>query len=248
MKKIELLGKSYTALNTVSLLDLISSAVESDSKQVCLASINMHALALLRKDRVLTEYYERTEYIYLDGMPIIWMLKLLGTDINSSYRITVLDWYRDFFNLANLKQYTVGILGAQKSVIDKACGVLRDQFDNVTFLSHHGYIGDEEVPEFLLNNHIDILLVGMGMPKEEIWILNNLSNLNVNVIIPVGGYFDYIAGETYTPPRWSGRVGLEWLFRLISSPKRLAHRYLIEPWPVIVDFVIEMKTKKRFKK
>jgi N-acetylglucosaminyldiphosphoundecaprenol N-acetyl-beta-D-mannosaminyltransferase len=243
MKKIELSGKSYTALSRHSLANLISNTVESNSEQVCLASINMHALAVLRREPLFNKYYEQTNYIYLDGMPIIWMLKLLGVEIDSNYRITVLDWHEDFFELANEKNFTVAMLGGKKSVVIKACDRLSAQFENVTFLSHHGYIDNKEVPEFLISNEVDVLLVGMGMPKEEIWILNNRSKLNAKVIIPVGGYFDYVAGETYTPPRWSGRLGLEWLFRLVSSPKRLARRYLVEPWPVMLDFLKELKSK-----
>ncbi|MFT4629243.1 MAG: N-acetylglucosaminyldiphosphoundecaprenol N-acetyl-beta-D-mannosaminyltransferase [Cryomorphaceae bacterium] len=245
MKKIELSRKSYTALNRHSLTSLISNTVESNAEQVCLASINMHALAVLRKDPLFSKYYEQTNYIYLDGMPIIWMLKLLGVQIGSDYRITVLDWHKDFFKLANRKHFTVAMLGGQKSVVNKASDRLRAQFDQVTFLPHHGYINYDEVPEFLINTQVDVLLVGMGMPKEEIWILRNASKLNVKVIIPVGGYFDYVAGETYTPPRWSGRIGLEWLFRLFSSPKRLTHRYFIEPWPVLLDFLKELKSNER---
>jgi len=79
----------------------------------------------------------------------------------------------------------------------------------------------------------DVLFVGMGMPRQESWILDNLDGLGGRVIFSVGAAFDYEAGAIPTPPRWTGRVGLEWLFRLASEPRRLFSRYLIEPWSLI---------------
>ena len=75
-----------------------------------------------------------------------------------------------------------------------------------------------------------ILFVGMGMPRQELWILDNLDALPDCAIFSVGAAFDYEAGEQKAAPRWMGRMGIEWLFRLVHDPKRLARRYLIEPW------------------
>jgi N-acetylglucosaminyldiphosphoundecaprenol N-acetyl-beta-D-mannosaminyltransferase len=76
----------------------------------------------------------------------------------------------------------------------------------------------------------DVLFVGMGMPRQELWILNNLDALPNSVIFSVGAAFDYEAGAQAEAPRWMGRMGIEWLFRLVHDPRRLARRYLIEPW------------------
>jgi N-acetylglucosaminyldiphosphoundecaprenol N-acetyl-beta-D-mannosaminyltransferase len=76
----------------------------------------------------------------------------------------------------------------------------------------------------------DVLLVGMGMPRQEHWIMDNLDRLGSTVLLPCGASIDYVAGEIPTPPRWAGRWGLEWLYRLLAEPGRLWKRYLIEPW------------------
>ena len=65
----------------------------------------------------------------------------------------------------------------------------------------------------------DLLMVGMGMPRQEIWTQENFARLNADVILSsIGAAFDYIAGAVPTPPRWSGRMGLEWFFRLAHEP------------------------------
>jgi N-acetylglucosaminyldiphosphoundecaprenol N-acetyl-beta-D-mannosaminyltransferase len=85
-----------------------------------------------------------------------------------------------------------------------------------------------------------ILMVGMGMPRQEHWILDNLDEIEVRVILTAGACMDYVAGAVPTPPRWMGRWGLEWLFRLGSDPTRLWRRYLIEPWFVFRLFIRDL--------
>src|SRR5690606_21110319 len=75
-----------------------------------------------------------------------------------------------------------------------------------------------------------ILIVGMGMPRQEIWVYENRSSLSATVILTAGACMDYIAGAVPVPPRWLGPIGLEWAYRLATNPRRLATRYLLEPW------------------
>jgi N-acetylglucosaminyldiphosphoundecaprenol N-acetyl-beta-D-mannosaminyltransferase len=76
-------------------------------------------------------------------------------------------------------------------------------------------------------------MVGMGMPRQELWIEANLNAIQANIILATGAVLDYVAGVIPTPPRWSGPLGLEWAFRLAAEPRRLASRYLIEPWTLV---------------
>ncbi|WP_366908942.1 WecB/TagA/CpsF family glycosyltransferase [Nesterenkonia sp.] len=75
----------------------------------------------------------------------------------------------------------------------------------------------------------DVLLIGMGMPLQERVAAQLAQLTDVPVIAAVGGAIDQISGAQPLAPRWLGRLGLEWLFRLLSDPRRLAHRYLVEP-------------------
>jgi N-acetylglucosaminyldiphosphoundecaprenol N-acetyl-beta-D-mannosaminyltransferase len=92
-----------------------------------------------------------------------------------------------------------------------------------------------------------VLFVGMGMPRQEIWILDNQTSLNANAILPAGALMDYMAGEIPTPPRWLASLYLEWLYRLISEPARLWRRYLVEPWFVlgqVLRYQIKFRSRK----
>ena len=78
------------------------------------------------------------------------------------------------------------------------------------------------------------------MPRQEFWTQENYARLDAHVILSSNGAaFDYIAGAVPTPPRWSGRLGLEWMFRLAHEPRRLFSRYLIEPWYILLLLLLD---------
>ena len=76
----------------------------------------------------------------------------------------------------------------------------------------------------------DLVIVGMGMPRQEKWLYENKDKLQAGVIITCGAAMEYFAGTVKTPPRWMGRSGMEWLFRFVENPKKFWFRYMIEPW------------------
>ena len=78
-----------------------------------------------------------------------------------------------------------------------------------------------------------ILFVGMGMPRQEIWTLENHKAYGPAATFTVGGAFDYEAGVQKAAPRWMGPMGMEWLFRLMVDPQRLFSRYCVEPWSLV---------------
>jgi N-acetylglucosaminyldiphosphoundecaprenol N-acetyl-beta-D-mannosaminyltransferase len=74
----------------------------------------------------------------------------------------------------------------------------------------------------------DYVWVGLGMPKQEKWMASHVGKIHATALIGVGAAFDFHAGTKPRAPRWMQRSGFEWLFRLVSEPRRLAHRYLID--------------------
>ena len=73
----------------------------------------------------------------------------------------------------------------------------------------------------------NILILGMGMPKQEIWIMDNIDKLDVNIILTGGAVFDYVSGKAKMTPDFYYKYKIEWLYRFIQEPKRLFNRYII---------------------
>src|SRR5690606_25524795 len=111
---------------------------------------------------------------------------------------------------------------------------------------HHGYFDAEGAANAALLGAIaafdpDVVLVGMGMPRQELWIIDNRPALKRGVLFPVGAAFDYEAGVQRAAPRVLGALGVEWLFRLAAQPRRLAFRYLVEPWFLLPAAVADLR-------
>jgi N-acetylglucosaminyldiphosphoundecaprenol N-acetyl-beta-D-mannosaminyltransferase len=73
----------------------------------------------------------------------------------------------------------------------------------------------------------------MGMGRQEEWLLDNLEDLDVATIITVGSVMKLLSGELRTPPRWTGRLGIEWLCRFVQQPRATFRRYYVEPWRIV---------------
>jgi N-acetylglucosaminyldiphosphoundecaprenol N-acetyl-beta-D-mannosaminyltransferase len=95
---------------------------------------------------------------------------------------------------------------------------------------------DEAIIQRINDSRTDIIWVGIGSPKQEYWMAAHLGRLDVPVMIGVGAAFDFLAGVKKQAPRWIQRSGFEWLFRLITEPRRLWRRYLM----VVPLFVVYM--------
>src|SRR5690606_16297405 len=145
-------------------------------------------------------------------------------------------WREEFWRLADACGWRVFYLGGAPGVAEEACRRLARRWPRVAFAARDGLSTDADDAEVVSQINAlapDIHLVGMCMPRQETWILKSRRAIRRGVLFNVGAAFDYEAGAQATAPRWAGRLGLEWLFRLIGQPRRLAYRYLIEPWSLL---------------
>lgn len=233
----EVLGCRVNAVSAGALTDVLEDAVKS--REPCIiAHHNLHSVYLCHHDPDLPRFYRSAKYAHVDGMGLVVLARLLGVPLNGSERVTYVDWLPLLLERAWERNWRVFYLGSKPGVAGKAAEELRRRFTGLRITTSHGYFDiegeeNERVLQVIRKFAPDILLVGMGMPRQEKWILNNWKNLGSAVTLPCGAALDYIAGEIPTPPRWAGRLCLEWLFRLISEPGRLWKRYLIEPWHIL---------------
>jgi N-acetylglucosaminyldiphosphoundecaprenol N-acetyl-beta-D-mannosaminyltransferase len=208
------------------------------SKRI-IASLNLHSVYLSHKDKKIKSFFD-ISYKRADGMPIILWGKLLGFPFSRNQRVTWVDWMDPFMNYVQKNKWKIFYLGSKPEIANSAIVKLRKKFPDIEIVYHDGYFNvSKEHPENkqvladITKEKPDILLVGMGMPRQEHWIYDNYSNINVKVIITCGAAMEYVAGYVTLPPRWMGRLCLEWLYRLSENPLRFFTRYLIEPWFII---------------
>lgn len=243
-----LLGVRINPLAIRELNALISEMVNSD-KHCIIANQNLHSIYIYHHDLKMQTFSTRAQYMHVDGMPIILLGKLLGYPLRQKHRVTYVDWIDPLMAEATSQGWRLFYLGSKPDVVECGANILREKFPGLQIMTANGYfdatvdsVENHKIIEKINAYQPDVLMVGMGMPRQEHWILDNLECLNANVILTCGACMDYIAGAIPTPPRWMGRVGLEWLYRLCSEPKRLWQRYLIEPWFIAKLFLQEIWT------
>lgn len=202
-----------------------------------MVSQNLHSVYQFHHDDELRKMQSRASYIRIDGLPLVIFGRLLGYPIGGHHRTGWMDWLDPFMTEATASQWRIFYLGSEPNVAERGESELRRRYPNLPLMVHHGHFdmseaGDDNrsVVEAINTFGADVVIVGMGMPRQERWILANEDKINASVFLTAGACLDYVAGAIPIPPRWLGRIGLEWLFRLVSEPKRLWKRYLLEPW------------------
>jgi N-acetylglucosaminyldiphosphoundecaprenol N-acetyl-beta-D-mannosaminyltransferase len=234
--EIRALGLRFHPMTKSTLLDQMFKPRASGERMI-VGGANLHGLYVNHHSADYDALLQKPEtVVIIDGMPVIWMLRLLGHTVDRSHRITWVDWFEDALARAAHEGRAVFILGHTPQILAEGLAKARAKWPSLRIDGTHGFfaIGDnapdaraaiETVNAFAP----DILIVGMGMPRQEIFTLRFGSRLNAPVIGLGGAAFAYFAGFEPTPPRWMGRWGLEWSHRLFADPRRMAFRYLIEP-------------------
>lgn len=166
-----------------------------------------------------------------DGMPIVWIGKAKGADIERTYGPDLLQAMSELSQDKGYKHYFYG--GTKKS-IELFVARMKEMYPRMNIVGaiappfrKINEIESDEILAQINGLKPDILWVGLGSPKQDFWMYNHRDKLDVSVIVGVGAAFDFLAGIKKQAPKWMQRSGLEWLFRLCSEPNRLWRRYLI---------------------
>ncbi len=206
-----------------------------------IANHNAHSIYLTKKNPEFAAFFERADLIEVDSTPLIFFTRVLGLHSRRFHRCTYLDWRDHFWSVAARKRWRVFYLGGAPGVAAEAAERLAVRYPGVEISTRDGFFDmsansaeNAAVVKQIADVEPHILFVGMGMPRQEIWIHRNQPLLPPTVTLSVGAAFDYEAGVQSAAPRWMGGLGIEWLFRLVGDPKRLFARYCIEPWWLVL--------------
>jgi N-acetylglucosaminyldiphosphoundecaprenol N-acetyl-beta-D-mannosaminyltransferase len=234
--RVRLLGGVVDPITPAEMLAATEAFVAGGGTAV-IANHNSHSLFLLPRTPALRAFFEDADLVQIDSLPMILWGRLMGLPVGREHRSTYLDWREDFWATAREQGWRVFHIGGARGVGEKAAAEIRRRFPGVNLAERNGFfdIDPTSADSVALRDDIaafdpDIILVGMGMPRQEAWIAANRPLIERGVFFPVGAAFDYEAGVQSAAPRWTGKLGVEWLYRLLSQPRRLAFRYLVEPW------------------
>jgi N-acetylglucosaminyldiphosphoundecaprenol N-acetyl-beta-D-mannosaminyltransferase len=191
--------------------------------------VNVAKLVRAREDRNLHRIIEEADLVGVDGMALVWYSKLLPECLPE--KVSGIDIMMNMFRTGNDERWSFYFLGATEQVIQRTVGNFKRDYRNAIVAgSRNGYFKMDDEPhivEEIGRSGANILLIGFGSPRKEMFVEQWKGQFGVNVIHGVGGSFDVYAGVTKRAPTWMQSAGLEWLYRLVQEPVRLFSRYAV---------------------
>lgn len=233
MSRMKFLNTEVDNLSMEESIEFIERII-IDRKPSYVVTPNVDHIVKLEDDIEFREVYEDADLILTDGMPLIWISKLLKKPIKE--KVSGSDLFPEICKMASRKGYGIFLLGAAEGVAAKAAENLTDKYEGLnivgTYSPSYGFEKNQEeingIIRMINNCKPDILAVGLGAPKQEKFICKYKNQLNVPISLAIGASIDFEAGNVKRAPIWMQKCGLEWFYRFLSEPKRMFKRYFID--------------------
>lgn len=195
---------------------------------------NVDHIVRLENDDELADAYRSADLILADGKPLLWIAKLYGKPILE--KISGSDLFPALCEVAAEQGLTMFFFGAGPGIADRAAINLTRRFPGLKIIGtaspDYGFENDPlkvaDAIRRINSADPDILIVGLGCPKQEKFIYRNRSRIKARLLLGLGASLDFEAGKVKRAPRWMSSCGLEWLYRMFQDPKRLVKRYLVD--------------------
>ena len=204
---------------------------------------NLDHLVLLQRDNEFREAYEKASLVLADGMPIVWMSNIArrANDKPLKERVAGSDLFWELVQASATTGLRLFFLGGAPGAADEARDEAEKRFPGCNICGTYCPPKDTfptDAEQARIENLIrdaapDVLLVGLGAPKQEKWILRRKARLGVPVSIGVGGTFEMAAGRVRRAPKWIQKLGMEWAYRMVQDPARLWKRYIANDLPFL---------------
>jgi N-acetylglucosaminyldiphosphoundecaprenol N-acetyl-beta-D-mannosaminyltransferase len=219
--------------------------VDDKGRYVCVS--NVHMCMEVFDNPGFAAVVNGSDLTVADGKPIAMAQRALG--YKKAQQVRGEDFTLELCKEAEEQGFSVGFFGATDELLAQLKVVLYQRFPKLhiayVFAPPFRQITDEEDAKYIeaINSSgISVLFVGLGCPKQEVWMAKHNDDLNC-VMLGVGAAFDFIAGNKTHTPNWMQSSGLEWLFRLFSEPKRLWKRYLKQNPRFVYYFTLQLLGK-----
>lgn len=225
------LGVRISAVNLKSATGLIQKAIEEGKKEyVCVR--DAHGVVRCQTDPELRSVHNRAFLVTPDGMPLVWALKHAGH--SESGRVYGPDLMLSVFQAGSSKGLRHFIYGATAKTLEQLQARLLARFPEARIAGSYAppfrelsQQEEADIADRINRSGADIIWVGLGSPKQELWMARMRERLDASMLIGVGAAFDFHAGLKRQAPKIIQRSGFEWAFRLLCEPRRLWRRYAV---------------------
>ena len=236
-----ILGVPINNVNLNEALGLVLLYLEHNEKKIIFTP-NPEFIMNALNDKDFMEILNKSNLNIPDGIGVVIGAKMLGYNIRE--RVPGFDLIQGIFYKIKNTDKTVYFLGASEETIVAAKNMMEKKYKGLKIVgTHNGYFTEEEgniIIDEINSLSPDLLLVGLGSPRQEKWIYGNKDKLNVKVMIGVGGSFDVMSGNVKRAPKIFIKLNLEWFYRLITQPTRFKRMLKL---PLFIIEVLKYKIK-----
>jgi N-acetylglucosaminyldiphosphoundecaprenol N-acetyl-beta-D-mannosaminyltransferase len=229
-KTAEVLGVRLALTDYDRTMDWMDSVVATREKAY-LSAAAVHLVMVAQEDRPTRHAVDDATLIVPDGQPLVWALRSLGHEASRVYGPDLMAKYCERSASTGTRMYLYG--GRNQGALVELALRLRRRYPGLQIVG--GYsppfreLTDDEqawVVEDINRSQADVVWVGIGQPKQEVWMREFRDRLEAPMLVGVGAAFDFHAGLVPQAPPWMQALGLEWVFRLAQEPRRLWRRYV----------------------
>ena len=233
MKQQYIKGIPFCSLGYKQVVNILKGwLAEKNEKPRFIVTANPEIVISAKETSVESVHFKNillsADLITADGIGVILGSKILNGHLKE--RVTGADLTYDLIDYCNQNSYRVFLFGAAPENNEKAIEKLKVSFPHAVFKGQHGFVGKEQIEEVkdqIKQFQPHLLLVGLGSPKQEMFIYDNLQELNVPLSIGIGGMIDIISGNVKRAPKIMRDTGTEWLYRLVTQPKRIKRQLVL---------------------
>lgn len=237
-----------TKVNNISLEEaksIVKDFLKEDKLHI-IYTPNTEIVMAAKDNKEIRDIINSGDLIIPDGIGLVYASRLKKKPLKE--RVTGFDLSMEILHVANKEGYSLFLLGGKEGVAQEAGKNIKKDYPNIKILgSHHGYFkgshtgykdSGEELKIIKEINRLkpDIIFVGLGFPKQEIWIDTNKDRLNCKIIIGNGGTMDILSGKMKRAPEIFQKLGLEWFYRLIKEPSRIKRQIVLPKFMLKVLF------------
>lgn len=231
LKKFQVLDVNVSAITMDDVLAFIDDSIKHRRKAyICVAPVS--TVIDCQNDSVYKTIINRADIVTPDGMPIVWIGRSKG--YKNIQRVYGPDLMLEVCKMSQEKGYRHYFYGSAPETCHLLEAKLKERFSRLSIVGKFSPpfrelspAEDAEIIDEINRVNPDVLWVGLGSPKQDLWMAEHQEKLHVPVMLGVGAAFDFLSGTKKQAPCWMQKVGLEWFFRLCCEPRRLWKRYLI---------------------
>jgi len=228
----DILGVRFAAVQIPDVIRRIEMWIKCDRRAHYITVSNVHGVVESQHDMQVMEALNRSDLNVPDGMPIVWLGRCSGQRLHR--RVYGPELFIDFCHKTQGEGYRHFFYGGAPEVVKMLVANLKERCPGIKIAGYYSppfralsAEEDEHIIKLINESQADVLWIGLGCPKQELWMYAHRQKISVPAAIGVGQAFNIYAGSVSQAPRWMREHGLEWLFRLLQEPKRLGRRYLV---------------------